>query len=185
VAVRDPMSNPPFYVLVAHSNAPDGALSNTLGHPVIQYHYADDSPLSLLPSHPDEHVLVLNYDHNIQPTVQSLSKNLSVMGLRLEEAPGAAASDESRSTNSTMFIIETTSHDQYISNSLNANASLHSFAVPWLHHTGTVNLLRVYWHNSNSSIWYSFIIPLLECSYLLNLETTLCTRLSNIQMRTL
>jgi len=99
------MSNPPYYILLAN----DGAL---LGHPVIQYHYADDSPLSLLPTHPDEHILVLNYDPSTQPTVQSISQNLSVTGLKLEEAPGAAASDESRTRNNTMFIIETTSHDQ-------------------------------------------------------------------------
>jgi hypothetical protein len=60
---------------------------------------------------------VLNYDHNTQSTVQSLSKNLSVTGLKLEEAPGAAASDESKSINSTMFIIETTSHDHSMASS--------------------------------------------------------------------
>lgn len=114
------MSNPPFYVLLAHSSletAPSAALSNTLGHPVIQYHYADDSPLSLLPAHPDEHVLVLNYDSNTsaKPTVQSISDMLSVTGLRQEEAPGAAAEDETGTRNNTMFIIETTGNDQYVS----------------------------------------------------------------------
>ncbi|KIM48032.1 hypothetical protein M413DRAFT_439733 [Hebeloma cylindrosporum] len=104
------MSNPPYYILLAN----DGA---SLGHPVIQYHYADDSPLSLLPTHPDEHILVLNYDPSTQPTVQSISQNLSVTGLKLEEAPGAAASDESGTRNNTMFIIETTTHDHSMASS--------------------------------------------------------------------
>jgi len=108
--------NPPFYLLLAHaslSNAPAGALSNTLGHPVIQYHYADDSPLSLLPSQPDEHVLVLNYDpKTAQPTVQSISESLVVTGLKAEEAPGAAADDTGATRNNSMFIIETTGNDQ-------------------------------------------------------------------------
>ncbi|KDR85171.1 hypothetical protein GALMADRAFT_218252 [Galerina marginata CBS 339.88] len=108
---------PPFYVLLAHSslsNLPSGALSNTLGHPVIQYHYADDSPLSLLPAHLDEHVLVLHYDTNSpKPTVQSISEGLSVTGLKLEDAPGAAVEDETGTRNDTVFIIETTGNDQY------------------------------------------------------------------------
>ena len=106
---------PPFYVLLAHSSLsglPSCAPSNTLGHPVIQYHYADDSPLSLLPAHPDEHVLI--FDHSTNPTVKSISKSLSVTGLKLEEAPGAAAEDEAGARNDTMYIIETTSTDQYV-----------------------------------------------------------------------
>jgi len=111
--------SPPFYVLLAHSslsNTSSAGLSNTLGHPVIQYHYADDSPLSLLPTHPDEHVLVLNYDigTGTKPTVQSISPSLSVMGLKMEEAPGAAVADESGTRNDTMYIIETTDNDQYV-----------------------------------------------------------------------
>lgn len=108
-------SKPPFYVLIAQapvSNLPAGALSNNLSHPVIQYHYADDSPLSVIPSHPDEQVLVMNYDRSSkQPTVQSISTGLSVTGLRLEEAPGAALADPSGTRNDTMYIIETTSDD--------------------------------------------------------------------------
>lgn len=114
-SIMSDCSNPPFYVLLAHSSLsglPSGALSNTLGHPVIQYHYADDSPLSLLPAHPDEHVLV--FDHSANPTIQSISKGLSVTGLKLEEAPGAAAENETGTRNSTMYIIETTSNDQYV-----------------------------------------------------------------------
>ncbi|KAJ3505098.1 hypothetical protein NLJ89_g7593 [Agrocybe chaxingu] len=110
---------PPFYVLLAHStlsNLPAGAPSNTLGHPVIQYHYSDDAPLSLLPNQPGEHVLVLNYDpQSAPPTVQSISDNVVVTGLRLEEAPGAAADESGVQRNDTMFIIETTGNDNAMS----------------------------------------------------------------------
>ncbi|KAF9478050.1 hypothetical protein BDN70DRAFT_836867 [Pholiota conissans] len=113
--------NPPFYVLVAQStvsNIPAGALSNNLSHPVINYHYADDSPLSILPTHPDGHVLVMNYDRDsIQPTVQSISADLSVTGLKLAEAPGAALADPAGTTNNVMFIIETTSDDRSMTGS--------------------------------------------------------------------
>ncbi|KAJ7275330.1 hypothetical protein B0H12DRAFT_983835, partial [Mycena haematopus] len=82
-----------------------------LVHPIIQYHYKDDSPLALLPQ-PAEHVLVLDYDPDTSdpPTVQSISPSISVTGLRVEEAPGAAAAaaDEGVVRNDRMFIIETT-----------------------------------------------------------------------------
>lgn len=108
--LRKPMWEPPYYILCAHSplsSSTPGALSNTLAHPAIQYHYQDDSPLSLLPQYPDEHVLVLDYDSdpNAQSTVQSLSKTLVATGLRIEEAPGAATAD---AKNDRMYIIETT-----------------------------------------------------------------------------
>ena len=106
--------SPPFYVLLAHSSLSN--TPNTLGHPSIQYHYTDDSPLSLLPNHADDHVLVLHYDakSSAAPTVQSVSKDLAVTGLRIEEAPGAAVADETGSRNSAMFIIETTANDPYV-----------------------------------------------------------------------
>jgi len=107
---------PPFYVLLAHSplsNVPSGALSNTLAHPVVQYHYADDSPLSIFPTHPDENVLILDYDPvSSQPTVNSISDSLVTTGLMLEEAPGAAADDSKVQRNTSMFVIETTTNDQ-------------------------------------------------------------------------
>jgi hypothetical protein len=106
--------SPPFYVLLAHSSLSNPP--NTLGHPSIQYHYTDDSPLSLLPNHSGDHVLVLHYDPEspVAPTVQSVSKNLVVTGLRIEEAPGAAVADETGTRNSAMFIIETTAIDPYV-----------------------------------------------------------------------
>lgn len=110
---------PPYYILFSHSpltspSSVPGAPSSSLGHPVIQYHYADDSPLSLLPNTPDEHVLVLDYDPTTgaltTPTVRSTSKNMAVTGLKMAEAPGAAAADEGCDIkkNDRMYILETT-----------------------------------------------------------------------------
>ncbi|KAJ7786010.1 hypothetical protein B0H16DRAFT_1488883 [Mycena metata] len=97
----------PFYILCSNAG---------LVHPTVQYHYTDDSPLALVP-HPHEHVLILDFDpqSNIPPTVQSISPSLSVTGLRVEEAPGAAAAaaEEGDATrNDRMFIIETTAAAQ-------------------------------------------------------------------------
>jgi len=108
--------HPPFYILCSRSTTTTtvGA-SNTaaLVHPTIQYHYKDDPPLALVPQ-PTEQVLVLDYDPETSapPTVQSLSPSISVTGVRVEEAPGAAAAaaDEGDvARNDRMFIIETTS----------------------------------------------------------------------------
>ncbi|KAF8213373.1 hypothetical protein K438DRAFT_1803868 [Mycena galopus ATCC 62051] len=99
--------HPPFYIL---STATGGA--SALVHPTIQYHYNDDPPLALIPQ-PNEQVLVLDYDPETSapPTVQSISPSISVTGLRVEEAPGAAAAavDEGVARNDRMFIIETAS----------------------------------------------------------------------------
>ena len=65
-----------------------------------------------MPTHADEHVLVLNFDPEepFNSTAQSLSQDLAVTHLRMEEAPGAAA-EENGPHNDTMFIIDTTSND--------------------------------------------------------------------------
>jgi hypothetical protein len=101
--------------MISHStvnNAAPGAQSSNFGHPIIQYQYQDDSALPLLPQHPDEHVLVLDYDPSSKvPAVKSISRNLVVTGLKVDEAPGAAATD---GKNTHMFVIETTSDDQYV-----------------------------------------------------------------------
>ncbi|KAJ7139834.1 hypothetical protein C8R44DRAFT_867935 [Mycena epipterygia] len=99
--------HPPFYILCARP---------ALVHPVIQHHYADDSPVALIP-HGQEHVLVLDYDPNgpAPPTVQSISPSVAVTGLRVEEAPGAAAAaaDEGDpARNDRMYIVETTTTAQ-------------------------------------------------------------------------
>jgi len=106
-------SEPPYYILVSHSplstNTP-GVLSNALGHPQIQYHYADDSPLALLPQTPNEHVLVLDYDPTIptSPTAKSMSRNMVVTSVKVAEAPGAAADEDELKKNDKMYILETT-----------------------------------------------------------------------------
>lgn len=129
LATMDPQqSNPPYYILLAQSNistsqtAP-GPLSNNLVHPVINYHYEDDPLHTLLPSQPDEHVLVLNYDRDAsQPTAHSLSGGLSILGVKKEEAPGAAVADAG-TRNDGMYIIETISNDQCV--------YCIRFIVPW------------------------------------------------------
>ncbi|KAF9535848.1 hypothetical protein CPB83DRAFT_901514 [Crepidotus variabilis] len=110
--------NPPCYVLLAHSSSTTAPV--TLVHPIIQYHYADDSPLSVLPTQADEHVLVLNHNPTTDSAVvQSISSSLVVTGLKVEEAPGAAVDDTVNLKNNSMFIIETTSsdHSVHLSNS--------------------------------------------------------------------
>lgn len=109
------MGQPPYYILFSHSSVSatsSGSPSSALGHPTIQYHYANDSPSALWPR-PNEHVLVLDYPHSPDklPTVQSLSKDLTVTSLRIEDAPGAAASSDSDPKDDKMYIIETTATD--------------------------------------------------------------------------
>ncbi|KAJ7666408.1 hypothetical protein B0H17DRAFT_1089687 [Mycena rosella] len=113
---------PPHYILCN---------PNAFVHPVIQYHYADDNPRALIP-HPAEHVLVLDYDPHTAapPTVQSISPAICVTGLRVEEAPGAAAAaadDADPNRNDRMFIIETTpAHDRPMDGSMGERKPPHT-----------------------------------------------------------
>jgi len=100
----------PHYVLFSsHSSS-----SAALGHPAIQYRYADDSPISLLPRHPDEHVLLLNYDPSSPSSLSGVSTSAKVVvtGVKVEEAPGAAAQEERH--NDRMYIIETISNPEFV-----------------------------------------------------------------------
>jgi hypothetical protein len=104
------MAEPPYYILVSHSPLSaqtPGAPSTALCHPVIQYHYADDSPLSLLPQTAGEHVLVLDYDP-ASPNAKSISANVAVTALKVAEAPGAIAAEDELRKNDRMYILETT-----------------------------------------------------------------------------
>ncbi|TFK57345.1 hypothetical protein OE88DRAFT_1730718 [Heliocybe sulcata] len=107
-------TSPPFYILVSQStltNDTHANLSSALNHPVIQYQYADDSPLSLLPETEGEHVLVLDWDPlaiGVAPTGRSLSQHLTVTGVKVTDAPGAGAADEEDKKNDRMYILETT-----------------------------------------------------------------------------
>ncbi|KAI0361710.1 hypothetical protein OH77DRAFT_456000 [Trametes cingulata] len=107
-------TDPPYYVLVSHSQSlsnPAAPASTSLSHPVIEYHYADDPPNSLLPQHPGEHILVLDYDpaRPGSPSVKSLSPDLAISAVKVTDAPGAAVAGEPPlRTNNSMYLIETT-----------------------------------------------------------------------------
>ncbi|KAJ7130069.1 hypothetical protein C8R43DRAFT_1025670 [Mycena crocata] len=90
------MLPPPFYILCS---------TPALVHPTIEYHYTDDNPRALVPR-PSEQLFVLDY-HDDTPTVQSISPDVAVIGVRVEEAPGAAADAGDASRNDRMFIIDT------------------------------------------------------------------------------
>ncbi|KAK7694567.1 hypothetical protein QCA50_001753 [Cerrena zonata] len=106
----------PHYVLVSHTSGggnpnPNAAPSaTTFSHPIIEYHYADDSPNTLLPKE-GEHVIVLDYSGSaeIPSTVKSLSSDLAAVGLRVTEAPGATTHEDGTIRNNKMFVIDTIS----------------------------------------------------------------------------
>ena len=108
----------PYYVLVSPSSqtqspAATGSTTPVLNHPVLQYHYANDSPLSLLPRSPNEHVLVVDYDP-LTPQctrAQSISGSSAVTGIKVTEAPGAASAEGSAGWCNNMFVLETTTFD--------------------------------------------------------------------------
>ncbi|KAI0662745.1 hypothetical protein C8Q70DRAFT_1043110 [Cubamyces menziesii] len=106
-------ADPPYYVLIAHSQSlsnPAQPPSTSLSHPVIEYHYADDAPDTLLARSPGEHVLVLDYDpaRPGSPTVKSLSPDLAVSAVKVVDAPGAAVAGEPALSNNNMYVITTT-----------------------------------------------------------------------------
>jgi hypothetical protein len=110
------IEKPPHFVLVSHSAQPEADAvgpARTLGHADIQYHYADDPPLALLPRSSDEQVLVLDYDPtgNAAPHAQSLSGPATVTGVLVTDAPGAPT-DESWPWSSKMFVVNTTIFEQ-------------------------------------------------------------------------
>ena len=109
----EPAIDPPYYILVSNSPVSNVTLSvpspTTFSHPLIEYHYADDSPQSLLPQHPDEHVLVVDYNPNEHgsPAAHSLSPDLAVIGLKVTEAPGAGVAESGAPKNTNMYVLET------------------------------------------------------------------------------
>ena len=110
----------PHYVLISSSSRaqPTAASAATaavpiLSHPILQYHYANDRPLSLLPESASEQVLLLDYD-SLNPTstrVQSISGNAAVTGIRVTDAPGAGSAEEDACWSGKMFVLETTTFD--------------------------------------------------------------------------
>ncbi|KXN89859.1 hypothetical protein AN958_04863 [Leucoagaricus sp. SymC.cos] len=141
-----PQALPPYYVLVSHSsvnNAAPGAPSSNFSHPIIQYQYQDDSAIPLLPQHPDEHVLVLDYDPSSQktPTVKSVSRNLVVTGLKVDEAPGAILTD---GKNTHMFVIETTSDDHAQNSPVTERKSPHVVLAEFKHRNAILRRALTY-----------------------------------------
>lgn len=108
----------PRYVLVSSSSrtqltAVTGPTTSVLGHPVLQYHYANDSPLSLLPVSRDEQVLVLDYDpqNPAFTRAQSISGSSAVTGIKVTDAPGAGSAEGDAGWSNKMFVLETTMFD--------------------------------------------------------------------------
>ncbi|KAI6155011.1 hypothetical protein BKA82DRAFT_4432330 [Pisolithus tinctorius] len=106
-------SAPPYYVLASHNtlqSSTSAQPSSVLAHVDIQYRHADDSPLSLLPSHPDEHVFVLYHDPDnlTAPTIKSTSSQFALSGIKVSLAPGATMGEDK---NPNMYVLQVTSID--------------------------------------------------------------------------
>ncbi|KAI6032550.1 hypothetical protein EDC04DRAFT_2223138 [Pisolithus marmoratus] len=104
-------SAPPYYVLVSHNTLQPGTsaqASSILGHVDILYRHADDSSLSLLPGHPDEHVFVLYHDPDnpAAPTIKSTSRQFALSGVKVSQATGASMGEDK---NPNMYVLQVTS----------------------------------------------------------------------------
>ncbi|KAI6007970.1 hypothetical protein EDC04DRAFT_2778991 [Pisolithus marmoratus] len=122
-------SAPPCYVLASHNtlqSSTSAQASSILDHVDIQCRHADDSPLSLLPSHPDEHVFILYHDPDnpAAPTIKSTSSQFALSGVKVSQAPGASM-DEDKNPN--MYVLQVTS--------IGADPSQHIYRTlrHWLH----------------------------------------------------
>ena len=117
------MHAPPLYVLLQPNHPSASSAPATFVHPVIEYHFADDPATALLPTSPNESVLVLDYTvPDATPTVQSLHPGSAISNLRIVDAPGVNSAQQSGpiSPNDKIYIIETVSRieaskDQYAS----------------------------------------------------------------------
>ena len=102
-------SGPPFYILLQHATGGAQTTSTSASnfvHPVIEYHFADDPPSALLPTSDTEAIVIIDYDGPDQPpTVRSLHSDLAVTGVKITDAPGAAAANPRR--NDKMYVLET------------------------------------------------------------------------------
>src|SRR5260370_42609990 len=108
---------PPFYILLSqHTSSSLHSLGtqtlppppSRLTHPTIQYHYADDPPLALVPSAEHPHIVILDIPEESSrqpvispsstetitpspiPSARSLSSALAVTSVKVAQAPGAA-----------------------------------------------------------------------------------------------
>lgn len=114
-----PESFPPHYIFVSQGSLPaaGGAGQSTLTAPVltfpiIHYHYADDPPLSLIPSKDRDNQphIILDYDpaSGQPPVVRSVSEGLAVTGIKVTDAPGVIKG-VAKDKNPNMFVIEAVS----------------------------------------------------------------------------
>ncbi|KAL9716074.1 hypothetical protein Ac2012v2_000518 [Leucoagaricus gongylophorus] len=144
-------SLPPYYILVSHSsvdNTAPGTPSSNFSHPIIQYQYRDDSAIPLLPQHPDEHVLVLDYDPSPKfSTVKNISGGMVVTDLKVDEAPGTTVAD---GKNNHMFVIETTS-DDHVQGSSVAGRSPHTLLTQFKHRNYILRRALAYPKSSHGS----------------------------------
>jgi len=100
----------PYYVMLSQSNLVSPS-TTSLVHPIIQYHFADDNPHDILPTHEGESVIILDYEPGkVTPLVESASRNIAVTGIKVTDAPpsGTPTDGEPR-RNDNMFILETIS----------------------------------------------------------------------------
>jgi hypothetical protein len=117
---------PPHYILLSQTTLPNSSLSGTgaqassttatptLAFPMIHYHYADDPPLSLIPSSKgketeQQQYIILDYDPGSPHApllVRSISDGLAVVGVKVTDAPGIGQGvDDGRNTH--MYVIDT------------------------------------------------------------------------------
>jgi hypothetical protein len=98
-----PLLTAPYYILT--NTTP----STALDHPKIEYHYADSTPLALLPRSEEEQVVVLDFDPVTRTIThaQSLSRALAVAHVKVADAPGAHAQEEAQEKDPRVFVIET------------------------------------------------------------------------------
>ncbi|THH31783.1 hypothetical protein EUX98_g2385 [Antrodiella citrinella] len=104
--------HPPYYILVSHTLQLNSLIPpppTSFSHPIIEYHYADDSPHNLLPRSEGELVLVLDHSptDGADFSARSLTREMAVTGLKVSEAPGAGVVDDGVKDHN-MYVLETT-----------------------------------------------------------------------------
>ncbi|KAI6008180.1 hypothetical protein F5J12DRAFT_719849 [Pisolithus orientalis] len=84
--------------------------SSVLAHINIQYCHANNSLLSLLPSHPGEHVFILyhNPDNLTALTIKNTSSQFALSGIKVLSVPGATMDKDK---NHNMHVLQVTSID--------------------------------------------------------------------------
>lgn len=101
--------DPPFYILLQHAQGGLQTVPSTASnfvHPVIEYHFADDPPSALLPTSDAEAVVIIDYEGpGFPPSARSLHPELAIAGMKITDAPGAAAAHPRR--NDRMYVLET------------------------------------------------------------------------------